>query len=34
MLIGSLLCFIGSYVDIYFLLNNVNAICSAYNQQR
>ena len=34
MLIGSLLCFIGSYVGIYFLLNNVNAICSAYNQQR
>ena len=34
MLIGSLLCFIGNYVGIYFLLNNVNAICSAYNQQR
>lgn len=34
MLIGSLLCFIGSYVGIYFLLNNVNAICNAYNQQR
>lgn len=34
MLIGSLLCFIGSYVGIYFLLNNMNAICSAYNQQR
>ena len=34
MLIGLLLCFIGSYVGIYFLLNNVNAICSAYNQQR
>lgn len=34
MIIGSLLCFIGSYVGIYFLLNNVNAICSAYNQQR
>ena len=34
MLIGSLLCFIGSYVGVYFLLNNVNAICSAYNQQR
>lgn len=33
MLIGSLLCFIGSYVGIYFLLNNVNAICNAYNQQ-
>ena len=34
MLIGSLLCFIGSYVGVYFLLNNVNAICNAYNQQR
>lgn len=34
MIIGSLLCFIGSYVGIYFLLNNVNAICNAYNQQR
>ena len=33
MLIGSLLCFIGSYVGVYFLLNNVNAICNAYNQQ-
>lgn len=34
MLIGSLLCFIGSYVGIYFLLNNTNAICDAYNRQR
>ena len=34
LLIGSLLCFVGKYVGIYFLLNNVNAICSAYNQQR
>ena len=25
---------IGSYVGVYFLLNNVNAICNAYNQQR
>ena len=34
MLIGSLLCFIGSYVGIYFLIRNTNAICEAYNQQR
>lgn len=34
LLIGSLLCFVGKYVGIYFLLNNVNAICNAYNQQR
>ena len=34
MLIGSLLCFIGSYVGVYFLLNNTNAICDAYNRQR
>lgn len=33
-IIGLLLCFVGKYVGIYFLLNNVNAICNAYNQQR
>ncbi|MGN0967817.1 MAG: hypothetical protein ACI4O3_00990, partial [Oscillospiraceae bacterium] len=31
-LVGALLCGIGPYVAMHFLIRNTNSICAAYNQ--